>query len=75
MNDKKLKSERFENILQDGMNDLELKNEKFENISLVHDWRNYVDDVFRKYWTEFTDNERLIIYKMAEKQASDEEWN
>lgn len=41
----------------------------------VHDWRNYVPDAIRDNWDSLSEETRLVVYCMAEQQASAEEWD
>lgn len=59
----------FENI-----NNSILEDPKFEETGKVHDWRNYIPDEFIEEWEQLTLREKQIIYILAEKQASNEEW-
>lgn len=46
----------------------------FEETTRVHDWRNYIPDEVAETWEEFPLEARLAMWMMAEKQASNEEW-
>lgn len=52
-----------------------LQNPEFEKASKIHDWRNYVPDEFEKEWNNLTLREKQIIFVLADKQASEEEWD
>jgi hypothetical protein len=41
----------------------------------VCDWRNYVPDLVQKSWDHLSLETKLIVYCMAEQQASAEEWD
>ena len=41
----------------------------------VHEWRNYIDDELRAIWDTFTEEQRIVIGRSAEKSASNEEWD
>lgn len=40
----------------------------------VHNWKNHIMDEVRDIWDTFTDIQKLALYKQAEEQASNEEW-
>ena len=50
-------------------------NPQFDKATRVHDWRNYVPQEFKDKWDDFTLREKEIIFKMAEIQADNEEWD
>lgn len=39
------------------------------------DWRYYIDDYLRKHWTQLSRETRIVAYCMAEKQASEADYN
>lgn len=41
----------------------------------VHDWRNYVPSGFRHLWKDLSDETRIAIIAIAERQANAEEWD
>lgn len=41
----------------------------------VHNWRNYITDDLRAMWHTFTDTQKIAIAQMAERQASNEQWD
>ena len=67
---------KFENLLKKELSShIDLKNPEFDNAGKVHDWRNYVDDLYIENWDKLTEREKIIIATMADKQASAEEWD
>lgn len=47
----------------------------FEKEDRIHNWRNYVPEYLKALWSKLSLDQRLIIYVMAERQASKEEWD
>lgn len=54
--------------------DSTLEHVDFSKTDKVHDWRNYVGE-FKDCWDELTLREKQIIFIMADRQASNEEWD
>jgi len=52
-----------------------LSNPDFENTRRVHDWRNRVADIFINTWDRLTERERMIIFIIAEQEASSEKYD
>jgi len=67
--------EKFSNEIGDKITITELRTERFKNINPVHDWRNYVDDVFKDNWKSLTIREKQIIYILCENKADAEVWD
>lgn len=40
----------------------------------VHDWRNYISDEVQAMWPDFTDEQRMALYRQADSIAEREEW-
>ena len=57
------------------MSDEELAKADFENRGKIHEWKNYVSELYVKEWHNLTYRERVIIYCEAQKQADREEWD
>lgn len=49
-------------------------NPEWDRVWKVHNWRNYITDELRAMWDTFTPEQKLAIARMAEEQASREEW-
>ena len=41
----------------------------------VHNWRNYVPPRLKKIWHHLSMEAKVVIYIMADEQASDEVWD
>lgn len=52
-----------------------IENPQWGSTGRVHDWRNYIPDAVQANWERLSLETRLVAYCMAEKQASDEEWD
>lgn len=46
---------------------------EWDNIGRVHDWRNYIADIMRAYWSGFTDEQKKAMAIGAAEQADKEE--
>jgi hypothetical protein len=49
--------------------------DKFYDDNRVHNWRNYVDNRFILEWNTLSEEVKLVIFLMAERQANREEWD
>lgn len=47
----------------------------WEDIDKVHDWRNYISEDLQNIWDEIEPKIKKFVYKQAENQASNEEWD
>lgn len=47
----------------------------FSKTDKVYDWRNHVPEELIEIWDTLTEGEKKVIYIMAERLASKEEWN
>ena len=47
---------------------------QFHNKTRIHDWRNYVPREFQSVWHKLSATEQILLFSMAEIQASNEEW-
>jgi len=64
----------------DGVKELELALEKvkdpeWEKTNRVHDWRNYVPELFKNAWASIDNITRLFIYVVCQEFANREEWD
>jgi hypothetical protein len=53
----------------------DIDNPQFNNANHCHDWRNYVNEDFKRMWPDLTRREKLIIAYFADVQAQQEEWD
>jgi hypothetical protein len=67
--------ETFCNEIGDKINRENLINEDFKNIGKTHDWRKYVNDVFKHNWKDLTLREKQIVFIFCEQQADMEDWD
>lgn len=56
-------------------NKVDLNNVDFSNKNKVHEWKNYIEDIYIRHWNELTDREKKIIYISCKEQADREEWD
>jgi len=52
-----------------------MDNPDFAKAEKIHDWRNYVPQLLQDNWSKLTGRERMIIAILADKRASNEEWD
>jgi len=48
---------------------------KWNEAQKVHDWKNYIFLPLQTKWNTFTSEQKQLIARNAEYQASDENWN
>lgn len=53
----------------------QIDNPDWDGATKVHEWRNHVPDELKKMWFELSTEARVVLYYMAEKLASAEEWD
>lgn len=54
---------------------IDVNNPQFEKAGKIHDWRNYVPQEIENIWENLSLKERILVAFMAEKQATNEEWD
>lgn len=47
---------------------------QWEITNKVHNWRNYIPESLKKCWTAMSLEGRMVLYLMANHQATNEEW-
>lgn len=52
-----------------------LENPQWDKKTRVHDWRNYVPDEVIEAWAQLSLDFRAGIFLLAQKTASNEEWD
>lgn len=52
-----------------------IQNPEWNKAGRVHDWRNYVCDLFRDIWEDLSEESKLIIAVMANERADGENWD
>lgn len=48
---------------------------ELDNKYPVQDWKTHIPEEWQKIWGSFDIETKLVAYLMAEKEASDEEWD
>ncbi len=51
------------------------RNPQWDAVTLVHDWRNYINGELQAMWHTFTEEQQKAIALNAEEQAAGEEWD
>ena len=76
---KKIIQKTFEEKLDEAFNDINFidnfKNQDFSKTEMVHDWKNYVAEMYKEHWDELTDREKKIIFIECEMYSQREEWD
>jgi hypothetical protein len=56
-------------------NSVDIDNPEFDKAGRVHDWRNYIMEHLIILWDDLSRETRMAIAMIAQKQASEEEWD
>lgn len=70
----RLKQGFIENSDRDIFDFSKIENPQFETRHMVHDWRNYVPEICQLLWDELSEETKIVLYALAEYEASNEEW-
>ena len=62
------------NILNQFLPPDDWESPKWDEKDRVHNWRNYASDAVRDNWNSFTVKQKVIISRMLQDIANNEEW-
>lgn len=51
-----------------------VNNPEWSNSRRMHDWRNYISEEIKEAWYSFTETQRMMLYRQADKRADEEEY-